>query len=223
MFLVWIQKSGNWTDLTYATKIFLRENAENAKSNSYHYHQSKNIFLTPPCLVIAGSFDWYNVQCNHRFQFFIFLCNFTNTHFYVVALFLLIYSNSVSAFLSFHKMCNDFLLWWTFSPPLNVNKLTGSTFSNVKFENHLNCFYITNRIQVNDTLTDALIWSLRAKMTFKSSLIHVSQKSVCFEYTVARCTWLWEEFQQRIRSVPFMTDLKIALRQNHCKPAAEVL
>lgn len=35
---------------------------------------------------------------------------------------------------------------------------------------------------VNDTLIDALVLSLRAKMTFKSSLIHVQQKSICFEY-----------------------------------------
>lgn len=34
----------------------------------------------------------------------------------------------------------------------------------------------------NDTLIDALIWSLRAKMTFKTSLIHVPHKSICFEY-----------------------------------------
>lgn len=176
------------------------------KSQKCQKHQSKNIFFTTHCLVIVGSFDWYNnIQHNHKCQFFILVCNFTNTHLLVVAIFCWSYANSVRAFLAFHKKCNDFVFWWTFSLILNINKFAGTTFSNLNFENQLKCFYINNQWQVNDTLIDALIWSLRAKMTFKSSLIHVSQKSVCFEYTVSLCTWLWEEFQQRIRSVPFMT------------------
>lgn len=71
-------------------------------------------------------------------------------------------------------------------PSLNVNKVTGTTLSNLNFRNPCdtfscaNFFCINTLFQINDTLTD-LNLSLRAKMAFISSLIHVSQKRICFE------------------------------------------